>query len=290
MKNFSILGGDHRSIVIAKELSLHGFSVTLFGCNGEAKNEPAATCKTLASAISDADYVILPMPCSSGDSCLNAPMHKEAVKLTDVVSSLSKNQTVLGGKIDSDFADMLLQRGICFYDYANREELTVLNAVATAEGALAIALDTLPVTVNGLHVLITGFGRIAKLLANILQAMGAHVTVTARKQSDLAWMQAYGYSFFPICRIAENIQHFDLIYNTVPATIFSREVLHNMKQDALLIDLASRPGGVDFSSAENMGKHVIHALSLPGKTAPLTAGKIICETVLNIIQESEVKI
>ena len=67
--------------------------------------------------------------------------------------------------------------------------------------------------------------------------------------------------------------------------MFTRDVLKRIKKDTLIIDLASRPGGVDFSAAKELGLRVIWALSLPGKIAPVTSGAIIKDTVMNIIKE-----
>ena len=81
---------------------------------------------------------------------------------------------------------------------------------------------------------------------------------------------------------------FDVIFNTVPAEVLDRNVLEQIPDDTLIIDLASKPGGVDFSAAKELGKKVIWALSLPGKTAPITSGRIIKETILNMLCEMEV--
>ena len=53
----------------------------------------------------------------------------------------------------------------------------------------------------------------------------------------------------------------------------------------MIVDLASRPGGVDDTAAEELGVKSILALSLPGKVAPATAGAIIKDAVMNILEE-----
>ena len=53
----------------------------------------------------------------------------------------------------------------------------------------------------------------------------------------------------------------------------------------MLIDLASKPGGVDFSAAKELGIHAVQALSLPGKTAPRAAAEIIKNTIYNMMEE-----
>ncbi|MGM9936476.1 MAG: dipicolinate synthase subunit DpsA, partial [Candidatus Ornithomonoglobus sp.] len=77
-------------------------------------------------------------------------------------------------------------------------------------------------------------------------------------------------------------------FNTVPALILTGEVLEKVRQDTLIIDLASKPGGIDFDAAAELGLRVIWALSLPGRVAPVTAGIIIKDTITNILSEMEV--
>ena len=72
------------------------------------------------------------------------------------------------------------------------------------------------------------------------------------------------------------------------ADLSSEEILSVLKRDCLVVDLASRPGGVDFAAAERLGIRALPALSLPGKSSPDTAGRIISETILNILCEKGV--
>ena len=133
------------------------------------------------------------------------------------------------------------------------------------EGAIQIALTEMPITLHGSKCLVMGFGRIGKLLAKALHALGANVTVEARKFSDLAWIKAYGYKGFPLNQLKDGISKFDLIINTIPYPILVEDILKNIRDDTLIIDLASKPGGVEFDSAARLGKKVIWALSLPLK-------------------------
>ena len=289
MKIFTILGGDHRSVATAQQLSALGFTVRCHAIRlPDAASKHIITTQTLEEALEKADYILLPLPCSTGDGFLNCPLSEEKINLLELAEILQPDQLVFAGKNDKVFSTALENRGITHFDYAEREEFSVLNAIPTAEGALEITLRELPCTINGSSVLITGFGRIAKVLAHILHGMGAEVTVAARKHSDLAWMKAYGYQTIHISTLKEDISRFGVIYNTVPHLIFNRELLSLVKKDCLLVDLASRPGGFDFESAEHLGLTCIWALSLPGKAAPQTAGRIIGDTVLNIINEQEV--
>ena len=288
---FTLIGGDQRSIATANQLCRMGFDVQVFGFNTDVCFDsrvihPA----TLKESMRDADYIILPLPALSEGELLNTPLYENTVYFHDLLPLVNKSQLVFGGKITPSMSALLQAQNITCYDYSQREEFSVLNAIPTAEGAISIALQELPYTLSGTRCLVTGFGRIGKVLCRALDGLGAKVTASARKYSDLAWIDACGYTSIHTKDLKKYIGQFQVILNTVPDLLFDRETLICACTDCLMIDLASKPGGIDFACAEKIGIKVIWALSLPGKTAPLTAGTIIGNTILNIIQELEVKV
>lgn len=159
------------------------------------------------------------------------------------------------------------------------------NAVPTAEGAVEIALRELPITLMGANCVVTGYGRIAKVLIRLLTAFGAHVKVVARKYGDLAWVYTGGSEAVHISEMSGCLSDADILFNTVPTAILGEDKLKKLGRDCLVIDLASKPGGVDFETAKRLGIRTIWALSLPGKVAPITAGEITLSTILNILRE-----
>ncbi|MCL2035084.1 MAG: dipicolinate synthase [Oscillospiraceae bacterium] len=161
----------------------------------------------------------------------------------------------------------------------------IANATPTAEGAIEIALHELPVTIFGSSCIIIGYGRIAKVLARLLIAFGAKVRVAARSHSDLAWAKINGCEAVSINELSHYLCDVDCLFNTVPVTILGEEKLSILPRRCLVIDLASKPGGVDFEIAKTLGIKTIWALSLPGKVAPYTAGEIILSTIMNILTE-----
>ena len=161
----------------------------------------------------------------------------------------------------------------------------LLNAVPTCEGAIQIAMEELPITIYGANVVVTGFGKIGELLALMLKNMGANVTVCARRSAQRAKALIHSLHAAPFSYLGECMASADIVFNTVPQQVIKREHLMGAK-DTLIIDLASKPGGVDMDGARDLGVKVIWALGLPGKVAPVTAGNIIKETICNIISES----
>jgi len=194
-----------------------------------------------------------------------------------------RKYTIIGG----DLRNVKLAEAYNVYaiDILEREEMAVLNAIPTAEGAIQIAMEELPITLNGSKVLVLGYGRLGKTLSKMLGGIGADVFVEARKYSDIAWIKAYGHKPVNINDLSSVISSMDLIYNTIPHKILDSEMLEQVGKECLVIDLASKPGGVDFERAKVLGIKVIWALSLPGKVAPVTAANYMKETIYNIIEE-----
>ncbi|MCI8776217.1 MAG: dipicolinate synthase subunit DpsA [Oscillospiraceae bacterium] len=283
--NFLIAGGDLRQVYTAKALSQE-YNVYALGLS---KNHINTDKINLIENIDDVpyevDHIILPLPVSQDGEYINAPFSSRKIAASELIPHIKNGGIVFGGKFDDASQKIFTNSGIETIDYFDREELNVLNAVPTAEGAVQIAMEETASTIYGQNILITGFGRISKVLIKILNGMGANVTVTARKYSDLAWAEIYGCKSVHTSSLHECIDKFDIIFNTVPAVLFDEYMLNKLRKDTLMIDLASKPGGVDFDIAGKLGLKVIWALSLPGKVAPVSSGEIIAGTVLNILKE-----
>lgn len=153
---------------------------------------------------------------------------------------------------------------------------------------MELAFAELPITLAASRCLVVGYGRIGKILSRLLQSLGAEVTVSARKCSDLAWISVFGMKPVKTEELSAVIGDYDIIFNTVPAMVLNEGILKRVDPKTLIIDLASKPGGVDFSTAKDLGLKVIWSLGLPGKVAPITSGEIIKEAVVNILEEMEV--
>lgn len=287
-----VIGGDDRQLTIASELAKSGFEVAIYGFGSRSIYSADITrCASLLGAIKGSAAIVLPIPYSQDGICLNCPLGDETEKelsIETLFSMVTSGQIVTGGKFTSNVRSMAEERGIRIIDYYAKEELNVLNAVPTAEGALSIAINELPITIQGSCIHILGFGRIGKVLAKTVDALGASVTVYARKESDLAWAHVFGYKGKNINSIVLSEHPFadaDIVFNTVPKQIITRSVLEKVPKTLLIIDLASSPGGVDRDAAAELKIKNIWALSLPGKTAPITSGKVICESIFNILKE-----
>jgi len=161
--------------------------------------------------------------------------------------------------------------------YARSESFLVANAALTAEGAAALLSGELPL--NGAKVLVLGYGRVGSLCCDALRAQGALVTAAARRTEGRAWAAARGCAAVDMGDIDAVLPQFDVIVNTVPAPVLSEERLRLAKPEALLLELASSPGGIDAAAAREQGLRYLAAPGLPGKYAPDRAARILLRAV-----------
>ncbi len=282
IKSFAVIGGDKRQLYCARAAADDGYAVNISGFE-KCEDTPELHFSDIDSAIENSDAVILPLPVSKDGKTLFAPFSAHGISIEKLFSKIEASKPVfcgLKGKTpDSYFAEKK-----CFF-YGCREDFAAANAVPTAEGAIAIAMENSDITINGSSCLVTGYGRIGRVLSLYLKGLGANVTVSARQDKDLELIKAAGMKAVRTNRISG---HFDFIFNTVPALVFDRKTLAASAGNAVIIDLASLPGGIDKETADNMSIPVFHALSLPGKVAPKTAGIIIKNAICNIIGEDEI--
>ena len=280
--NFWLAGGDRRQVWLARLLAEDGHAVHAFalGPAGAGVREE----RTLAGA-ERADCVVLPLPAAGPEGGLNAPLAEGPVPLEEVLDTLRPGQIVCAGRVDDRLRALAEGRGVRLFDYFAREELAVTNSVPTAEGAIQIALEELPITLHGARALVIGYGRLGRALAPRLAALGARVTVAARRYEALAWAESFGFAACPLGELGECLCGFDLAVNTVPAPVLGAAELGELKEGCLVIDLASLPGGVDLVAAERLGVKAVRALSLPGKTAPATAAAALRTAICHILNE-----
>ena len=286
-RTVSVIGGDLRQLTIAGMLAADGYDVIIYGFDRDIKTDDLKHADTLSAAL-DSEIIILPVPVTFDNIKVNMPFSDEVLTLKSLTDGINPLSIVFGGRISRSLSSELESRGIMHRDYMKRDELAIRNAVPTAEGAIEIAISETPITLHGSKCLVMGYGKVGKVLARFLDGLGANTYVEARKYADLALIESHGCIPLTMKEAKTRINEFDMIFNTIPALVLTKDVLSGVNQNSLIIDLASKPGGVDFESARELGVKVIWALSLPGKVAPVTAGIIIKDTITNMLSELEV--
>jgi len=287
-----VLGGDRRQLALCSQFAKEGFECALWGLDTECdtENTNIVKCAHWKCALSEADAVILPLPLTIDGvrlNCTNTQSKKDIYipRITEIIQSTDRNTLLFGGKIPSSVKRFAAEHNIRLTDYYESEEFQIKNAVPTAEGAVAIAISALEITLADAKCAVIGYGRIGRTLALRLIALGSDTTCIARSKKDLAWASCDSASTLSLNEYSPDVHKFDVIFNTVPHMIFDSARLASISKNTVIIDLASEGRGVDVVEAEKLGIKTIKALSLPGKSSPITAGKIIFESVLDILRE-----
>ncbi len=278
---FGIIGGDKRQLHLASSLMKDGFLV--YVCGFEMYEHTSSFKElSLESIFRECDSIILPLPATKDGKNIFAPYSSKEIAVDNKFIISLKNKSVYGGYMSRLLVKNSLWDEIDVGDYYLREEFAIKNAVPTAEGALAIAINEYEGVVSGAKCLVTGYGRIGKILTNYLMGIGAKVCVAARKNKDLAMIKAVG---------AEPVKYndidgdFNINLNTVPDIVIDNKVIAKLNKDCIIIELASLPGGVDRKAAGINNIKIIDAQSLPGKVAPKSSGEYVKETIYNMMEE-----
>ena len=283
---FAIVGGDRRSALLAGMLLRDGHRVHSYALEEAALPPEIPREACLQSCVYGADCVVLPVP-AEGSGFLTAPLSPEKPTMDAVIGGLWPGQLLIGGRFSDRTVRAAIREKLRVEDLMQRPEFVMGNAALTAEGALGLLLQESDRAVFGSSCLITGWGRIGRLLAPRLSGLGARVTVAARGRADRSLAEALGYRALSYAALEGEIGDFDFLVNTVPARVLADAMLCCVSPEALLLELASPPGGFDRNLAENIGLHALYAPGLPGKCAPRSAARLMQQAVYAAIREQE---
>lgn len=283
---FLIVGGDQRTIKLIEMLKNDGHEIKTYGLSDISLQnvevlEDIQELQKIKSQHFDA--VIGPIPITKDGENLNAPFVEEKIGMNELLPFLA-NQILIAGPISSDLKEKMEKYNIRAIDIMESEELVIYNTIATAEGTIEIAISNTEKNLHESKILILGFGKVAKTLALKLKGLSQQVTCAARKLKDFAWIDTLGFNLENINNLGQNLHEYDIIINTVPQIILTEERIKSVKEDALIIDLASKPGGIDQEAIKKASIKYIWALALPGKVAPISSAKYIKEAIYNIIK------
>ncbi len=284
-RKIGVLGGDARTLFLVRTLADSRYECALWGHDENGIPKDAVRVRDIRDAAANSAAVILPLPVSRDSLTLNAPCHGgEAVKLSDVVGMIGRDCLVVGGGAAPALKDEFEKKGVRYVDFAETEEFAAKNAVPTVEGAIAIAVTETPKTIAESRCAVVGYGRIGKRLARALGALGARVSVAARRYEALAAAEREGHTPIHVSKIDALSDGYDIIFNTAPARVFDREFLARLDAKTSIIDLASAPYAADRRDAEATGVKYILAPGLPGRFSPESAGGIMGECVRSILE------
>lgn len=286
--NIAVLGGDQRQVYLALDLAEQGWRVwPLLLHSPLLTEENMIFCRDFREAMALCSAVVLPVPVCREKTLLYAPLaEKDPVWDAGIyLSEVGKGTLLLGGAPNQEVRLLLSEKDADFIDLLGLAGVQQANAELTAEGAAALAIQEIPIALKNAHCMVIGCGKCGCALARVLNALGSHVTVTARRPEQLRWIAEQGWQPLDTFALEYRLPQMDMVFNTVPAPVISLQQLEYFHKDCVYFEIASAPGGVDLKDAQQKGIRTITAPGLPGKTAPKTAGKILSSAVQWCLRE-----
>ena len=271
-KYFVIIGGDTRLKYLKESLEDKNIAVDRIFGDIQEDNVSAF------NKISSADVIVFPVPISQDKLHVFAPGYDKKILIEDIVRHISPTAYIFGGGAHPVFENQKR-----YINLLEDEVMTLKNAMATAEAALSIIISRSEKTVAGSKITVLGFGRIGKIICRYLAPLNAEITVCARKSIARAEAEIMGYQTTDFESFSNALNSSDIIINTVPFPVITKKEMLCLKGNVFILDLASKPGGIDFSTAKMLGINYTHALSLPGKYSPKSAAEYIEEQILSKI-------
>jgi len=286
-----LIGGDPRQLEVIRKLADLDASVTLIGFDHlQHQWSGVRRMELSAEALENADAVILPVVGCDEQGRVDSVFSSGDLILTEeLLDDLPRSARIYTGMSSRWLRDVCAKLRIELVEFLKMDEVAIYNSIPTAEGALMLGIQHTDITIHGSRCMVLGFGRTGMTMARVLKGMGASVKVGVRRRDHFARAWEMGFQPFNMSELPQQVQDVDLVYNTVPAPVLSAQVLSHMPHTAVVIDLASKPGGTDFRYAEKRGIKAILAPSLPGLVAPKTAGRIIAGCLAQLIKEHAVR-
>jgi dipicolinate synthase subunit A len=201
----------------------------------------------------------------------------------EIAQSLEAGSILFSRGISDKVKSILDDKNISFYNLLHEETFIVKNAYLTAEGALGHIIFNTETSLRQISALVLGYGRVGKSLTKILKDNYAYCAVATDDETEFSIATIVADEVYNLSNYKEKLDDFSVIINTIPKKILEGEALKLINKDCFILDLASKPGGVDFDQAKKLQLKFLHALGVPGKVAPKTAGLYIKEIIMKVL-------
>ncbi|HEX7057863.1 MAG TPA: dipicolinate synthase subunit DpsA [Bacilli bacterium] len=287
----AIVGGDARQIEVINKFSDMDANVLLMGFDDLQINMGGVRKVEMSPAhFASLDAVVLPAVGSDDTGIVSTIFSSETLKITEShIASLPGHAKIYTGLAKPYLRQICEKENVDLVELFEQDDVAIYNSIPTAEGAIMMAIQNTDITIHGAVSMVLGLGRTGMTLSRLLQGMGAKVKVGVRRKEHFARAMEMGFKPFFLQDLGKEAAEIDLLFNTIPTMIVTSQVIANIPHQALIIDLASKPGGTDFRYAEKRGIKALLAPSLPGIVAPKTAGRIIANVLFDMILEDSRK-
>lgn len=283
----AFMGGDARQLEVIQKFTELDATIFLIGFNNLGRQLSGVTNSELSpDLLKQIDVFILPAVGTDDTGRVESIFSQDELKLTNEhIGALPLHAKVYTGLAKGYLKQLCAAQSIGLVELFDRDDVAIYNSIPTAEGALMMAIQNTDITIHGSICMVLGFGRTGFTMARTLQGLGALVKVGVRKPEHYARAWEMGFQPFYTRDLYSEVANIDLLFNTIPTMIVTAQVITNIPHRAVIIDLASKPGGTDFRFAEKRGVKALLAPGLPGIVAPKTAGRIMANTLSQLIED-----
>ena len=225
--------------------------------------------------VKEMDAILLPYPFSAKDGKVPS-LSGRSMAVEDIVSERRSDTLVIAGRG--------YEEGL---HYTQADGFEQRNADLSAEAAVYEVMQRSEWALMDLRIVVTGYGRFGRSLAQKLLSLGAETWAAARRPEAISQAQADGMHAIQLSELRTVLSKADFVLNTIPAQIITEEELALLKPDAWLMELASAPYGFDRNKAHEMGLQTALLPGLPSRYAPQSAALALQEAVVTLFREAE---
>ena len=262
-----IIGGDQRNEYLSSLFAAAGYPTCTFALRASRPDWPD---------LGNARWIVGPIPFTADGEHLHAPYHADRIAIGTLLAAIPPAATLFAGTIPAG------HKAACHYvDLTRNVALYDRNIVPTCEGIVQALLNHIDFTLAGTRVLIAGCGKVGKHLARLLRALDADVSIYS---ADPAEQREIASRYQPAT--LDDLSGYPIVVNTIPARVFDRARLATLGHEAILLDVASQPGGVDPELAARAGIRLLQAPGLPGKKAPRSVAAAMLEVIVRHIDDA----
>ncbi|WP_088041182.1 dipicolinic acid synthetase subunit A [Bacillus sp. EAC] len=285
--HIAVIGGDARQLEVIRKLTELDAKVTLIGFEQLDSGFTSASKELIADAsFEELDAILLPVPGTNNEGVVDTIFSNEKVVLTKELLERTPEHCIIYSGISNSYLDgIIAASNRKLVKLFERDDVAIYNSIPTVEGTIMMVIQHTEYTIHNSKVAVLGLGRTGMSVARTFHNLGAKVKVGARRSEHIARIVEMGVEAFEFKNIEDALKDVDVVINTVPTLIVTASVISKLQSHALIIDLASKPGGTDFRYAEKRGIKALLAPGLPGIVAPKTAGQIIANVLTQLLKE-----